>query len=74
MANKYLNTTLGRNILFGQNLRETLVKSKTYDGMEYTIRNEPGKFWFFNNGITVVAEDYDTEKKTGTKTKLKDLC
>lgn len=65
LANKYLNTTLGRNILFGQNLRETLVKSKTYDGMEYTIRNEPGKFWFFNNGITVVAEDYDTENKNG---------
>ncbi len=60
LANKYTNTSLGRNILFGQNLREALTKSKTYEGMAETIRKEPEKFWFYNNGITVIAEDYDT--------------
>lgn len=61
LAIKYTNTSLGRNILFGQNLREGLGKSKTYDGMVKTIREEPEKFWFYNNGITILAEDYDTE-------------
>ncbi len=60
LANKYANTSLGRNILFGQNLRDSLTKSKTYDGMASTIREEPEKFWFYNNGITVIAENYDT--------------
>lgn len=63
LAIKYTNTSLGRNILFGQNLRESLSKSKTYDGMASTIRKEPEKFWFYNNGITVIAEDYDTKYK-----------
>jgi hypothetical protein len=57
---KYTNTSLGRNILFGHNLREALSnKSKTYEGMAKTIKTEPTKFWFYNNGITIIAEDYD---------------
>lgn len=60
LAIKYTNTSLGRNILFGQNLRESLSKSKTFDGMAKTIREEPEKFWFYNNGITIIAEDYNT--------------
>ncbi len=63
LAIKYTNTSLGRNILFGQNLRESLSKSKTYDGMAKTIRTEPEKFWFYNNGITVIAEDYDARSE-----------
>ncbi|MCR5106715.1 MAG: AIPR family protein [Lachnospiraceae bacterium] len=66
LAIKYTNTSLGRNILFGQNLRESLSKSKTYDGMADTIRKEPEKFWFYNNGITVIAEDYDTKYEKGS--------
>lgn len=66
LAIKYTNTSLGRNILFGQNLREALTKSKTYEGMAKTIRKEPEKFWFYNNGITVIAEDYDA-KSDGTE-------
>jgi len=49
LAEKYDNTTLGRNILFGQNLREGLVKSSTYEGMENTIRTEPERY-YHNNG------------------------
>lgn len=30
--------------------------------MAKTIREEPEKFWFYNNGITILAEDYDTER------------
>ncbi len=64
LALDYNNTDLGRNYLFGQNLREGLVKSKTYDGMKKTIDNNPEKFWFYNNGITIIAEDYDAFGKT----------
>lgn len=67
LAMKYTNTSLGRNILFGQNLREALSKSKTYEGMANTIKTEPAKFWFYNNGITVIAEDFDTKKTTDDK-------
>lgn len=67
LAIKYTNTSLGRNILFGQNLREALGKSKTFDGMAKTIREEPEKFWFYNNGITILAEDYDTGERKDDK-------
>ena len=30
--------------------------------MAKTIREEPEKIWFYNNGITILAEDYDTER------------
>lgn len=59
LAEKYDNTALGRNILFGQNLREGLVKSSTYEGMVNTILNEPELFWFYNNGITILTEDFN---------------
>ena len=65
LAEKYDNTALGRNILFGQNLREGLVKSSTYDGMISTIRNEPERFWFYNNGITILTEDYNVMDNNG---------
>lgn len=76
LAEKYDNTALGRNILFGQNFREGLVVSATYDGMAETIRNEPDKFWFYNNGITILVSDYDTytdDKKKVEKLVLKDF-
>ncbi|MBP5434636.1 AIPR family protein [bacterium] len=63
LANDYMSTDKGRNILFGQNFREGLSeKSKTYDGMAKTIRDEPDKFWFYNNGITIIAEDFKEDK------------
>ena len=73
LAIKYTNTSLGRNILFGQNLRESLSKSKTYDGMASTIRKEPEKFWFYNNGVTIIAEDYDTKYNTDQEKKVERL-
>jgi hypothetical protein len=57
LVKKYDNTELGRNILFGQNLREAIKKgSKTYDGIKETITNEPHNFWYYNNGITIIAK------------------
>lgn len=58
LCGKYISSEIGRNILFGQNVRESIVKgSKTYQGMCETIDNEPENFWFYNNGITIIAND-----------------
>lgn len=64
LNNKYASTEIGKNILFGQNLRESLeAKSKTYKAMKNTIDTEPEKFWYYNNGITIIAEEFDANKK-----------
>ena len=44
LNNSYSNSTIGRNILYGQNLRDSLQsKSKTNSDMKNTIDNEPGR-------------------------------
>lgn len=60
LCEKYNSTSKGRNILFGENLRESLAdKSKTYADMAKTIDAEPERFWHYNNGITIIAEKID---------------
>ncbi|MCE5332228.1 MAG: AIPR family protein [Bacteroidales bacterium] len=62
LNNKYTNTMLGRNILYGQNLRESLSSSsKTYESMFETINKEPELFLFYNNGITILSKDVDAK-------------
>lgn len=63
LCDRYYSTVQGRNILFGQNLRESLAKkSKTLKEMKDTIDTEPGRFWHYNNGITIIAETIDLKK------------
>ncbi|MBR2295675.1 MAG: AIPR family protein [Clostridiales bacterium] len=63
LCERYYSTAQGRNILFGQNLRESLAKkSKISKEMKETIDNEPGRFWHYNNGITIIAETIDLKK------------
>jgi hypothetical protein len=63
LCNKYINSEIGKNILFGQNLREALsTASRTFAGMCKTLDNEPQNFWFYNNGITIIAEEVDLKK------------
>lgn len=60
LCDRYYSTAQGRNILFGQNLRDSLAKkSKTSKEMKETIDKEPGRFWHYNNGITIIAEKID---------------
>ena len=66
LCNAYSSSRTGMNILFGQNLRDTLdtKKSKTYQKMRHTVLNEPEKFWYYNNGITIIAStcgSYDSQ-------------
>lgn len=63
LSNKYYSTEIGRNILFGHNLRESLSikSSKSYGVMEKTIEQCPTNFWYYNNGITIVAEGVEPD-------------
>lgn len=65
LCNKYMSSSMGRNILFGQNLRDSLdqKKSKTYEAMINTIKKEPERFWNYNNGITILCEELDAHRK-----------
>ena len=64
LNNQYFSTEVGRNILFGSNLRESLVtpKSKTFQSMSNTIVHCPENFWYFNNGITIIAKEINFDK------------
>ena len=66
LNNEFITTDRGRNMLFGQNLREGLGlgRSKTYIGMTKTINEEPEKFWFYNNGITILADEFRYTKNS----------
>ena len=56
-----------RNGLLAQNLRY-YVKHKTIDrDVEMTINNDPGDFWYKNNGITIICDKYDV---SGNEIKL----
>ncbi len=60
LNNKFAKAMIGRNMLFGQNLRDGLppLRNKAYENMKKTIINEPEMFWSYNNGITIVADRY----------------
>lgn len=50
-----------RDLLLSQNLR-FFVKAKSVDDpIDQTIQNEHNKFWYRNNGITIVCEGFDTD-------------
>jgi hypothetical protein len=44
--------------LFALNLRFYIADKKVDPEIERTIKNDPAKFWYFNNGIIIVCDDY----------------
>lgn len=46
--------------LFAENIRVVLPQSEINEGIMRTIRDEPQLFWYYNNGITVLAAKIDT--------------
>lgn len=44
--------------LFSYNLREHIVQKNVDDAIDETIKKEPDRFWYYNNGITIGCTDY----------------
>lgn len=42
--------------LFVQNVREFLGNSEVNDGIAFTVKSRPEAFWYFHNGITILAK------------------
>lgn len=47
-----------RSRLFSENIREFLGKSSVNDEIKNTIINEPDNFFYYNNGITILCQNF----------------
>ena len=52
-----------RNGLLGMNLRYYVRQKAVDDGIQQTITHEPENFWYKNNGIIIICEDYKIDGK-----------
>ena len=52
--------------LFDKNLRFGLDKSKINKNIVETIKSEPNRFYFYNNGITIMSQGYRSRETNGT--------
>ena len=43
--------------VFARNIRGFLGNTEINKGMRYTLKREPEKFWYYNNGITIVCDE-----------------
>lgn len=57
----------GKAGLFAMNLRFYIANKKVDEGLENSIRNKGENFWYYNNGIIIVCDDFKVE---GDKVKL----
>ncbi len=51
------------NNLLSQNLRYFVKKADLDGEINLSIRDNPEKFWFKNNGLTIVCDDFDVDGK-----------
>ncbi len=54
----------GGNDLFASNVRQYLGRTKINQEIKRTIQDDPEKFWLYNNGITIVCDDFNVEGTT----------
>lgn len=52
--------------LFHKNIRNVLGKTEVNDELQQTIQNSPDNFWYFNNGITIIADKIEKSMIGGT--------
>lgn len=48
----------GGNYLYHSNIRNYLNKTSINTGIENTLKNDSEKFWYYNNGVTMVCSEY----------------
>lgn len=62
--------------LFDKNIRKALGDSQVNEGMASTLRGRPEDFWYYNNGVTIVASEINCNSmrpKTSETFNLKNL-
>lgn len=59
-------TDIEFNVLF-DNVRGYILKSKFNSNIEKTLDEDPTKFFFYNNGLTIVAENISSDSVNGGK-------
>ncbi len=47
------------DLLFSRNIRGALAGTEVNSSIAQTAGSDPARFWFFNNGITVIAESFE---------------
>ncbi|MBW1613337.1 MAG: AIPR family protein [Deltaproteobacteria bacterium] len=57
-----------RTKLFRENIRGVLGDTAVNSDITSTLENEPEKFWFYNNGITILAEEARKNMQGGSNT------
>lgn len=60
------SSKLDYGVLF-DNVRGFVIKSKYNSNIVSTLRNEPNKFFMYNNGITIVAKQIDSQPINANK-------
>lgn len=63
---KLFNTDIEMNVLY-ENVRGFILKSKYNSNILNTLKEEPSRFYFYNNGLTIVAKDISAEKVNSNK-------
>lgn len=49
----------GGNTLFHSNIRNYLKGTKINQGIKKTLKEELDNFWYYNNGVTIVCDEYN---------------
>lgn len=52
----------GGNTLFHSNIRNYLKGTKINQGIKTTLKEELNNFWYYNNGVTIVCDEYTFSK------------
>lgn len=59
-----------KNRLFDKNIRQVLGKTDVNDEISKTIKEDPFLFWYFNNGITIIANKIDKTAAGGNSREI----
>ena len=54
--------------LFAENLRFGIEKSEVNDGIKATANDDPQNFWYFNNGVTAICDEFAKQAVGGSTT------
>lgn len=59
-------TDMEYNLIF-ENVRGLILRSKFNENIYQTLREEPSKFFMYNNGLTITANDIESESTSANK-------